>query len=226
VVRCARYRGALFAFEYGVKLWLAPERWLFIRTHKLDLAMVVLPMLRPLRALRALRMLRGGTVLGDSLERTKRVLTHKGLHIVLLSVVVIVFAAAALEIPFEAHTHAPTAIHTFGQALWWAVVTVTTVGYGDRIPQTAAGQGVAVVLMLVGIGLVGVLTATIASFFVSEQRSDTDAKVDAMREQLDRMEAALALLRVQSAPGESATPPPPTEDVATGSLALEEDDLT
>ena len=55
-------------------------------------------------------------------------------------------------------------IHDFGQGLWWAITTVTTVGYSDRYPATSFGQGVAVFRMLVGIGLIGVLTATIASY--------------------------------------------------------------
>lgn len=82
-------------------------------------------------------------------------------------------------------------IHSFGQALWWAVVTVTTVGYGDKYPVTAGGRGVAVVLMLVGIGLIGVLTATVASYFV-EQRADDDR--DEIIQRLDRIEVALAAL--------------------------------
>jgi voltage-gated potassium channel len=81
-----------------------------------------------------------------------------------------------LEVAFEVHAKGSN-IHGFADALWWAVVTVTTVGYGDKFPVTAAGRGVAVVLMLVGIGLIGVLTATVSSFFVSEQRSNTDTLV-------------------------------------------------
>ena len=75
-------------------------------------------------------------------------------------------------------------IHDFGQGLWWAITTVTTVGYSDRYPTTSFGQGVAVFRMLVGIGLIGVLTATIASHFVQERANATD-------ERLDRIEALL-----------------------------------
>ena len=69
---------------------------------------------------------------------------------------------SGLVLSFEAHAKGAN-IHTFGQALWWAMVTLTTVGYGDKYPITPGGQGVAVILMLVGIGLLGVLTASVAS---------------------------------------------------------------
>ena len=115
-------------------------------------------------------------------------LTHHNLHFVLLSVAVIIFAAAGLEVAFEIHARGSN-IHGFADALWWAVVTVTTVGYGDKFPVTALGRGVAVVLMLVGIGLIGVLTATVASFFVSEKADEEQA---ALNQRLDRIEAMLA----------------------------------
>src|ERR1039458_1346879 len=60
---------ALFVIEYLVKVWLVRVRWGFVKTHKLDLAMVALPMLRPLRVLRLVRLARAGTVLSDGLKR-------------------------------------------------------------------------------------------------------------------------------------------------------------
>jgi voltage-gated potassium channel len=129
-------------------------------------------------------------VLVNALRRAKDVLTHRGLHFVLLAVGLIVFACAGLILSFEADAPGSN-IHSFGDAIWWAIVTVTTVGYGDRFPVTAGGRGVAVVLMLVGIGLIGVLTATVASYFV-EQKADEGNT--ALVERLDRMEAMLAKL--------------------------------
>src|SRR5208282_3565148 len=64
-------------------------------------------------------------------------------------------------------------IHNYSDALWWAIVTVTTVGYGDRFPVTEGGRAVAVILMLVGIGLIGVLTDTVASVFIKEHTDST-----------------------------------------------------
>lgn len=178
---------AAFAVEYVVKLRLAVDRWRFFRHHLLDLALIAVPILRPLRLARLLRVVRLGRVvlvLGGSLHRARAMLSHHGLQFVLLSVLAIVFAGAGLEVFFERHAAGPTAIHTFGDALWWAVVTVTTVGYGDKIPITAAGRWVATALMLTGIGLVGVLTATIASFFVQEQHSTELAEMRAQLEEI------------------------------------------
>jgi voltage-gated potassium channel len=83
-------------------------------------------------------------------------------------------------------------IQTFADALWWAAATITTVGYGDVYPRTAAGRGVAVVLMLIGISLFGLLTARVAAFFVETDDTAQNARYDEILRRLDRMEAASA----------------------------------
>jgi voltage-gated potassium channel len=108
----------------------------------------------------------------------------------LLAVAVIIFAAAGLEVAFEANARGSN-IHGFASALWWAMVTVTTVGYGDTFPVTAAGRGVAVVLMLVGIGLIGVLTATVASFFVQQTADEQTVDLKDLQKRLGRIEQML-----------------------------------
>ena len=126
---------------------------------------------------------------------------HRGLFRVLLAAVGLLFLGAWLVLLFEKNA-AGSNIHSYHDALWWAVVTVTTVGYGDRFPLTEGGRAVAVILMLVGIGLIGVLTATVASFFVAEHtdankdllkasHEDLGARLDEIDSRLARMEAAL-----------------------------------
>jgi voltage-gated potassium channel len=184
---------ALFVVEYLIKLGLAPSRWGFVKTHVLDLIVISVPFLRPIRALRILRLLRAATVAGEGLTRAKRLLTQHGLHYVLLAAIIVVFAGAAAELNFE--RKAPHAnIHGYGDALWWAITTVTTVGYGDRFPVTAGGRGVAVVLMLVDIGLIGVITANVASYFVTKENSDERDKLDALEERLTRIEGLLEII--------------------------------
>jgi voltage-gated potassium channel len=131
---------------------------------------------------------RAAVVLASALRRAREIFTHRGLHFVLLAVLGIVFACSAAELGFEQHAHGST-IHSFGDALWWPIVTATTVGYG--------GRGVAVVLMLVGIGLIGVLTATAASYFVADKAEQDKAELN---ERLDRIETLLT--RMLNHPGE------------------------
>ena len=111
-------------------------------------------------------------------------------------------------------------IHSYKDAIWWAVVTVTTVGYGDRFPVTEGGRAVAVVLMFVGIGLIGTLTATVASFFVQEHTDANKAQLQAAHEdlgaqltdidaRLDRIEAALGGGATSGASRRGVGPHPP-----------------
>ena len=189
---------ATFAVEYAVKLRLAVSKWHYVGHHLLDLAMVAVPILRPLRLARLLRIIRLDRVvlvLTGGLKRARAMLAHHGLQFVLLAVATIMFAAAGLELYFERHSTGPTAIHNFGDALWWAVVTVTTVGYGDKVPITGAGKWVATVLMFTGIGLVGALTATIASYFVQEQRS---SELIQIKQQLAEIRELITAQRTES----------------------------
>ena len=103
--------------------------------------------------------------------RVESILRHHSLFRVLLAVVATIFVGAWLVLLFEERAKGSN-IHDYPDALWWAIVTVTTVGYGDRYPVTEGGRIVAVILMLVGIGLIGTLTATVASVFIKEH---TDA---------------------------------------------------
>jgi voltage-gated potassium channel len=103
------------------------------------------------------------------------------------SAVLLVYAGSLAMLQAE-RSHLGARINTFGDALWWSMSTVTTVGYGDESPVTGEGRMVAVLLMVGGIGLVGAVTATMASWIVqrvaaedSENRAATVAHIDAVR---------------------------------------------
>ena len=189
---------ALFAFEYAIRLALTAERWRFIRREWPSLLLVLLPFLRPLRILRsarALSLLRLGRLAGalGTVVKDGRTLLfrHNLQYAVIITLVVVLGSAAAV---LAAEEGASGSIDSLGDALWWSVTTVTTVGYGDMFPVTPAGRGIAAFLMLSGIALFGVLTANIAAFFV-EQDQATDPvleKVDEILRRLDRMEERLA----------------------------------
>ncbi|CDX64447.1 Putative uncharacterized protein [Leuconostoc citreum] len=63
-------------------------------------------------------------------------------------------------------------------SLWWAIATTTTVGYGDISPHTEVGRFVAIVLMIVGIGLIGSVTSTVTAYFVEEKKDETKSNVE------------------------------------------------
>jgi voltage-gated potassium channel len=89
-------------------------------------------------------------------------------------------------------------IHSYGDALWWAVVTIATVGYGDKYPVSGPGRGIAVLLMISGIALFGVLTATLASYFAKSDVDAAEAQLSEVNARLERIEAALGRLPPES----------------------------
>jgi len=159
---------AAFLVDFLVRLWLADERRRYALRHWYDVALIALPMLRPLRLLRLLAFARvlNRTAVGSLVGRaTTYAVGAAGMAVGL-------GAVAVLDVEQDA---AGANITTFGDALWWSATTVTTVGYGDRYPVTTTGRLVAVALMLVGIALVGVITAAVAAYMVRQlQREDAE----------------------------------------------------
>lgn len=179
---------AVFLVEYGVRLYLAPEKWPFVKKNKIDLLVIVIPFLRPLRVLRAVR---AAVFLARGIDAVKDVLTRHKLHYALAVTVGVVVASGLLVYSVEQDA-AEGNIKSLPDGLWWAVTTVTTVGYGDRFPTTAVGRGIGVVLMIVGIALFGFLAGSLASFFVDQREEEkVDPKLAEMSERLERIEQLL-----------------------------------
>jgi voltage-gated potassium channel len=166
----------VFVVDYVARLYLAPRRWEFARTHVLDLLVIALPMLRPLRGLRLLRLARLGTIAGVLQQRGQRSLHARVGAYVAVSVVVALGLASVAMVDAERGAKEAN-IKSLPDALWWAVTTVTTVGYGDLYPTTTTGRLIAVGLMVVGIALLGVVTATIAAWFVGRIQKVQEAEL-------------------------------------------------
>jgi voltage-gated potassium channel len=182
---------ALFGVDYLVRLGLAEDRAAFFRGHLLDLLILLLPVARPLRALRVL------TVIGALNKRLRGGLQGKAAIYIgaTMALVVLVAALAVLD----AERGAPGAkITSFGDAVWWTLSTVTTVGYGDLYPVTAEGRIVAATLMVAGIALLGVITGSVATWFVGSLREvehDVEQAGDRLDELLTEMRLLTARLR-------------------------------
>jgi voltage-gated potassium channel len=90
---------------------------------------------------------------------------------------------------------------TLGSGLWWALQTVTTVGYGDHVPADGVGRGIAAIVMLTGIGFLSVVTASISAAFVESARRRRGRNADdLLLERLKRIERALEELRAEREP--------------------------
>ncbi|WP_300012273.1 potassium channel family protein [Pseudonocardia sp.] len=153
----------VFGLDYLARISMARRRWRFVYTHLPDLVILLLPMFRQLRALRVITVI---SVLNRQLRDDVR---GRVVFYVVGSVVLVGFVASLAVL--DAERDAPDAsITSFGDAVWWTLTTISTVGYGDRYPVTFEGRFVAASLMVAGIALLGVVTASIASWFVENLR--------------------------------------------------------
>jgi voltage-gated potassium channel len=160
---------AAFLAEYLARLLVAPSRLSFIVHNPFDLLLVAVPVLRPLRLLRSLRLIRGvrvGAAAGRAVRDSRIRLASRTALLAAGSGAILVAAAAVMVL--DAERAAPkTNITSFGDAVWWAMSTVTTVGYGDHYPVTAAGRAIGAMLMVAGVAIFGVVAATAAAWFMS-----------------------------------------------------------
>ncbi len=174
----------LFAIDYGVRVWLSPgERIAFVRRHPLDLLAVLIPALRILRVVSAL--IRLLALSGRGLSERVIVTT------VFITVALWVVAAAAVR---QAEAGAADAnIVMFADALWWSLVTMTTVGYGDFYPVTAEGRVIAGLLMVTGISAMGAVTGAIANKIIAGTQTDKDIEIAELRATVDELQQRSAL---------------------------------
>lgn len=164
---------SVFAIEFVVMLVLVDSRWQYLRTHPLEVAIVFLsaPLypsgmhgIRVLRLLRLLRLVSVGSF-------ARRAFSLEGLHYAGIMAVITVLGGGSAFTAVE-RGHNPEVKNTW-DGLWWAIVTITTVGYGDIVPKTTAGRLIAVVVMVVGIGFIAVLTGAIAERFIHYTKPDS-----------------------------------------------------
>lgn len=191
----------LFVVEVGVLFVLAPRKRTMLREHWLDVFIAAAPFLRPLRIARLLPLLQVGGTVGRSLRGVQRITANQGVQTYGAMSLVITASSGLLVWLFE-RNNPDALIDSPADGLWWAVVTVTTVGYGDFYPLGIGGRSVALALMLIGIGLVGIVTANIAAVIVTD---DQDEELSEIKAQLDRIEATLARM----SPDEESTTPRP-----------------
>jgi len=164
----------IFAIEFFSRLWASESRRGYVRGHWIDIVSLIPPTrwLRPFRLLRLLRLVRAFAGVGRAITSLDRMRKHKGLVWLFVAWIgVMLLCAVGLyisEYPSNPAVRSPL------DALWWGLTTMTTVGYGDVFPTTAEGRLAAAVLMILGIGLYSLITATVTSFLITDDSGAID----------------------------------------------------
>lgn len=198
----------LFVIEYGVVMSLSRDKWGYTRRAWLDVLIIVVSfpwfssqlaatrLLRLARlgpALRTLRLVRLAALVARGLAAARAIFVRRGLAYTLAVTILIAVAFGGLFALLESEPH------SLQDGIWWALVTVTTVGYGDLYPTSPLGRALGVILMLVGIGFVATLTAAISAHFVESDEKDLRQSLRSIEERLERIERSLHSSRQDSA---------------------------
>lgn len=165
----------IFLADFSVRLLRAPRKLAYLRWGWIDLISSIpgVEALRWGRAVRLVRLLRLLRAVRSMRRLTFFILERRAeatfLAAALISILMVVFSSVAV-LQFEGGVEGAN-IKTPQDAVWWAYATITTVGYGDRYPVTAAGRIVAATLMTVGVGLFGTWTGFVASWFLAPNKA-------------------------------------------------------
>lgn len=146
-----------FIVEYVIAFVLAKQGWRFISKHWLVTLSLFIPTVRPFLLLRYLNQLAFFRRGGGNAVRTKIVITA----VSFAAMFIYVISLAVLRVERDAPG---ASIVSFGDSVWWAFVTIATVGYGDMYPVTLPGRFFAVILMLGGVAIVGTASALVVSY--------------------------------------------------------------
>lgn len=186
----------LFAVDFLARLGLSTRRWEFLRTHPIELLMVIVPPFRPLRLVRA-AVLVLGTLNRHTLSQRTRLAVFVG-----TSSVLILFLCSLAFFDAEYGVEGSKVLN-FGDALWWSAVSVTTVGYGDVYPVTVEGRLISLVLMTFGIGIISFAIGTTTSWVidqlktVEESADRTDREINVLVEEIRALRAEVAALHAK-----------------------------
>lgn len=167
-----------------IRFILSKEKWIYIKQNPFDI-IAILPfdaIFQTARIVRLTRILRVFIISKKYSHPFLSILKTNGLDKVIALSGILIFGSSIVVTLVESN------IDTFADGVWWSIVTTTTVGYGDISPSTIIGRLIAVLLMLVGIGLIGMITGSITTFFVKE-KTEIRPSIKFIQNQLDHFES-------------------------------------
>jgi voltage-gated potassium channel len=173
----------IFVTDVLIRLFKAESKWNYIKKNPFDI-IAIIPfdsIFRLARLARLFRLFKAVAIATHFAKPFFNILKTNGLHKVITFTIALIFLSSIPIHFFE------TSIETYEDALWWSIVTATTVGYGDLSPETGIGRVIAVILMIFGIGLIGMITGSIATYFLSGDKEE-DPSIEFIKKELDRLD--------------------------------------
>ena len=158
-----------FALDLIYGIYKSNDKVQYLKKHPLELLAVLLPFLRPLRLLRFISF---GTLVFEKVNLGKSI----AISLKVIATALFLTYLAGIEITLAERGEPGATIQGVGDGFWWAITTLTTVGYGDIYPSTTEGRFIAVGLMVSGICVLGVISATVAAWFVKMTQDDSTSR--------------------------------------------------
>ena len=174
----------LFSLEYLIRVYLAKDRLRFIKRHPIDLIIILVPPIRLFHVITTI------SITAYFLRKARNLFLQKNAWFLLTMAPLMLTVSSVLMYEVESKAKGST-IKSFGDSLWWAITTMSTVGYGDKYPVTNLGKIIATLTIIVGVSLIGMLTAEIAVIFIGtreEEETSDKANFTMVMNKLESME--------------------------------------
>jgi voltage-gated potassium channel len=193
----------IFILDFALKFLLAPDKTDYLKSNWLTALSLLVPALRVFRIFRVFRLLRAAraarglrlfrvlTSLNRGMKSLGASFGRRGFGYVVVLSAIVVFAGAAGMLAFE--NEAPNGIKTYGDALWWTAMMVTTIG-SEYFPKTAEGRVLCFILALYGFAVFGYVTAALTTFFVGRDAENEKSEIVGAKE-LNALRDEIAFLR-------------------------------
>lgn len=187
----------LFLFQLSLDLFRSKHRRQYLKDHWIDF-IASIPIIEPIRYARIFHILRICRLLRSSQSLLKQIQSNRKeatIASILVLMVTLISLGSVFMLMFEG-SNPEANIHTAGDAIWWAFVTISTVGYGDHYPVTVAGKVLAVLIILSGVGIFGMISGLITSIITEPAK--VEQRRHEQKEKHDRDEKLHLLLQQQS----------------------------
>ncbi|MBS1007053.1 potassium channel family protein [Levilactobacillus brevis] len=184
---------SIFSLDYFVRLFIAKNKYSFFKKNIFEL-LAILPFHSLFSFFRIFRVFQISNIfmftrIAQIFNSSQILLRNKKKikNFIAFSGILYILVISLLTLAISAFIFSLAERHSYGNSLWWAIVTATTVGYGGIIPKTIIGRITACILMVVGIGFIGTLTSSLCSFFINKHTTPKNDENQKILQELEKL---------------------------------------